>query len=225
MMINKSFFYSVVIVMFSHGVSALANCDYDDFPVMEEMSVQSVMDDAHYNNRPMMVRNFVADASYQSVVDYYHRVWDKQYDDTGFGVWHQITTVTDDCMMTVQIALREGSPSSGRLVISNPPAGSANDIVGEDIIAPTDSDVVSDLVTHDGPKKGRVTMLSTGGSTSEVAHFYLSEMANNGWSLERKFVEQESRVLAFRKGLNISNILIIPAGTMTQVLINEEIIK
>jgi hypothetical protein len=37
--------------------------------------------------------------------------------------------------------------------------------------------------------------------------------------------KQEARVLVFRKGLDVSNILIIAAGDMTQVLINEEVIK
>ena len=202
-----------------------ANCDFDDFPIMDEMSVQGVMDDANYNNRPMSIRSFVADASYHQVINYYHKVWDKRYDDSAFGVWHQITTITKKCMMTVQLAGQQGSPSSGRLIISNPSTAKANSVVGDDILAPPDSDVVSDLITNDGPKKGRVTMLSAGGSTGDVAGFYQSEMQNKGWSIDRSFAEGDARVLVFRKGLNISNILIIPAGNMTQVLINEEIIK
>ena len=227
MMINgKGNFFAVLtgfIVFFS--LSAHANCDFDDFPIMDEMNVQIVMGDAHYNNRPMSVRSFVADASYQQVVSYYHKVWDKRYDDTAFGIWHQITTITKKCMMTVQLAGKKSQPSSGRLIISNPPTARANDNVGEGIIAPSDSDVVSDLVSNDGPKRGRITMLSTGGSTSEVAAFYQSEMQNMGWSIDRTFVEGDARVIVFRKGLNVSNIVILPAGNMTQVLINEELIK
>jgi len=216
---------AVITLILFLSFAVHANCDFDDFPIMDEMSVQGVMDDANYNNRPMSVRSFVADATYQQVVNYYHKVWDKRYDDTAFGIWHQITTLTKKCMMTVQLAGKGGSPSSGRLIISNPPTANANNEVGEDILAPADSDVVSDLVTSDGPKKGRVTMLSAGGSTSDVASFYQSEMQNKGWSIDRNFVEGDARVIVFRKGLDISNIVILPAGNMTQVLINEETIK
>ena len=224
MMINK-LFKSIIFLALWLTSTAHANCDFDDFPVMDEMTIQVLMDNANYNNRPMMIRNFVADMSYQSIVKHYHKIWDERYDDTAFGIWHQITTMTDDCMMTVQIAGSNSSPIAGRLIISNPPTAAANQVVGEDILMPTDSDVVSDLVTTDGPKKGRVTMIATGGSPSEVANFYFSEMQNDGWAIDRQFVEGESRMLAFRKGIDISNILIIPAGDFTQVLINEEIIK
>ena len=94
--------------------------------------------------------------------------------------------------------------------------------MGEDVLAPTDSVVVSDLTTNDGPKKGRVTMLNSADSVSEVAEFYLSEMQNKGWHTERDFSDQGARVLVFRDGLNISNIALIPAGDgTTQILLNE----
>lgn len=217
----------MLCLLLSYNGHAFANCDFDDFPIMDEMTLQDVMGDANYNNRPMMVQNFIADdASYHDVVDYYHQVWDKLHDDTAFGMWHQITTMTNECMMTVQVAAQNNStPSVGRLVISNPPAAVENDDIGLDVLAPPDSVIVSDLITDDGPKQGRITMLATAESSSDVASFYLNEMQNAAWSLDREFNEQESRVLVFRKGLDISNILIIPAGEMTQVLINEETIK
>tara|TARA_R110002050_G_scaffold9504_1_gene33232 strand:+ start:380053 stop:380757 length:705 start_codon:yes stop_codon:yes gene_type:complete len=228
MMINKRYVVMSFISLCLLNIGTVAaKCDFDDFPVMDEMALQSVMDDANYNNRPMMVQNFIADdVSYHDVVDYYHKIWDKRYDDTAFGMWHQISTMTNECMMTVQVAAQNNStPSVGRLVISNPPTSKEGDSVGEDVLTPPDSVVVSDLTTDDGPKKGRITMLSTAGSTSDVAGFYRNEMQHKGWTLDREFNEAESRVLVFRKGLNVSNILIIPAGEMTQVLINEEIIK
>ncbi len=228
MMTKKYYVVISFISLFLMNISvAFANCDFDDFPVMDEMTLQSVMDDGNYNNRPMMVQNFIADqASYHDVVDYYHKIWDARYDDTAFGMWHQISTMTDECMMTVQVAAQNNStPSVGRLVISNPPTSNEGDSIGADVLTPPDSVIVSDLVTDDGPKKGRITMLSTAGSTSDVAGFYRSEMQHKGWALDREFNEAESRVLVFRKGLNVSNILIIPAGDLTQVLINEEIIK
>lgn len=218
---------SMLLLFLMNISSATANCDFDDFPLMDEMSLQNVMGDANYNNRPMMIKSFIADqASYHDVVDHYHKVWDDRYDDTAFGKWHQITTITSECMMTVQVAAQNNeTPSNGRLIISNPTTATENDDLGADVLAPPDSSVVSDLITNDGPKKGRVTMIAAGGSTSNVENFYLNEMQHRGWSLDRKFHEGEARVLVFRKGLDITNILVIQAGDMSQVLINEEIIK
>lgn len=206
-------------LLFAAG-AASANCDYDDFPVMDSMRVEIVMDNANYNNRPMMVRSYFADASYEEVVDYYHDRWRDRYDDTAFGIWHQVTTLTDECMMTVQVTPQSDSTSRGRLLISNPPSGNPRAPLGEGVIAPAESVVVSDLRTRDGRRHGRVTMLTSSLSTSEVVEYYLSEMRSNGWSLQRRFREGLHGVLVFRKGLDVSNIAIAPAGEMTQILIN-----
>lgn len=204
--------------------TAQAGCDFDDFPVMDEMQVQSILDDADYNNRPMMVRAFVSEASYQAVVNHYHRQWKDFYDDTSFGIWHQITTMTDECMMTVQVTPQGLGGSHGRLIISNPPSTESADI-GVGLIMPGDAIVISDLKTDDGPKQGRVSMLASADSVSGVSKFYINEMQNDGWGLDRQFREQNAMVLVFRKGLNITNIVMVPAGEMTQILINEERVR
>ena len=43
-----------------------------------------------------------------------------------------------------------------------------------------------------------------------------------GWVLEHSFSKDGAQVLVFKDGLKTSNILFVPAGDMTQVLINEE---
>ncbi len=225
---NKRSSLIIAIIVWSvvHSVNVWADCDFDDFPIMDEMQVQSVMDDANYNNRPMMVRSFLANASYLEVVAHYHKVWDERYDDTAFGIWHQVTTITNDCMMTVQIAAQHAPTSSGRLIISNPPKGSLQAKLGEDVLAPADTVVVSDLRTNDGPKQGRTTMLTSAEDARSVAAFYMSEMQSNGWHLERDFMEGAAHALVFRDGLNISNIVILPTGDgKAQILINEVITK
>ena len=223
LMMNNKKLYLLALTLFLYGTVANGNCDFDDFPVMSEMRVQSVIDDANYNNRPMMVKSFYAEAGYSKVADYYHRKWEDEYDDTAFGIWHQITIITKKCMMTVQVTPQDDDSSHGRLIISNPPEADFTKI-GGDVLAPADAVVVSDLATNDGPKKGRVTMLSSADSVSEVAEFYLSEMQNKGWYSERDFNNQGARVLVFRDGLNISNIALLPAGDgTTQILVNEVI--
>lgn len=219
---NKKQLILLCVLCLFQPVIVWGNCDFDDFPIMDEMKVQNVMGDANYNNRPMMVMSFLADARFRQVIEYYHKVWDERYDDTAFSVWHQVTTITDECMMTVQIAAQDGLESSGRLIISNPLTGNFNARLGADLLAPTDTEVVSDLVTNDGPQKGRVSVLTSADSPSSVAAFYISEMQNKGWHLERDFTESGAHALVFRNGLNISNIVMLPTGDgKTQILINE----
>ncbi len=227
MMINKTKAHGVLVMTLMFlALPVMARCDFDDFPIMDDMYVQSIMEDAVYNDRPMMVRSFTADASYHEIVNHYHRIWDKRYDDTAVGIWHQITTMTPECMMTVQVTDVSASPTNGRLIISNPPSGSARKSVGDDILAPPDSHVVSDLSTVDGPKQGRVTMLTSNESTRDVAGFYQSEMRSTGWTLDSQFSEQDALVLVFKKGVDTSNIVIVPTSEgRTQILINEERIK
>ena len=210
-----------VLCLLALAPLAQAKCGFDDFPTMDDMAVRSVMDDANYNNRPMMVRSFSASAEIDQVVDYYHKLWAGRFDDSVFGIWDQISTMTDDCLMTVQVAEESGSSSFGRLIISNPPAVVSTAEVGADLVAPADAVVVSDLKTNDGNKIGRVSVLTLGESVQESAGFYMAQMQRDGWALERNFSEQGGLVLMFRQGLKSSNILLVPAGNSTQVLINE----
>jgi hypothetical protein len=225
-MMIKRLFASLILANVMIISVAHARCDFDDFPVMDDMFIQSVMEDALYNDRPMMVRSFTTEASYHEVVSHYHRIWDKRYDDTAFGIWHQITTMTSECMMTVQVTDASSELTNGRLIISNPPSGRSRKNVGEDVLAPTDSVVVSDLSTVDGSKHGRVTMLSSEDSTRDVASFYRSTMPSSGWTLDSQFSEQDAMVLVFRKGANTRNVVIVPTDQgRTQILINEETLK
>ena len=211
----------IIAVLLLYATNISAQCDFDDFPVMDGMQVKVVMDNANYNNRPMMVRSYYAEISSKDLINYYHRKWKGRYDDTAFGIWHQVTTLNDECMMTVQVAAQGIGSSYGRLIISNPPTGNPRAELGEGVIAPAESVVVSDLQTQDGSQQGRVTMLTSSLSPSEIQEFYMSEMGRLKWSLDRRFREGEHVVLVFRKGLDIRNILVTPAGDMSQILINE----
>jgi hypothetical protein len=50
-------------------------------------------------------------------------------------------------------------------------------------------------------------------------------MDSKGWGLSPQFKEKASHVLVFRNGKKTSNILILPAGPISQILINEEEIQ
>lgn len=224
-MINRLVVGLTVCFIASPGYALWSGCDYTDFPIMDEMKLFSLIDNGVQNNRPIQVRGFTADASRDQVIQHYHREWEGQVDDSTYGQWDQITTLTDECMMTVQVARVVGGTSEGRLVISNVPTAAANGAVGADLIKPVGSTVISDLRTEDAHKEGRVSVITAPGSSMEVARYYLTQMVNKGWGLERRFNESGGMVLVFRRGLDSTNILLMESPSGTQVLINEELVE
>ena len=201
-----------------------ASCDFSDFPTMSGMKLHSVIDGSQHNNRPIMVKGFTIDSEFEEVVNFYHHKWKGRFDDSTIGPWYQVSTLTKSCMMTVQVASMNDS-SQGRLVISNIPTADPNAEIGVGLIAPSDAIVISDLVTQDGVKKGRVALLASGDSPAEVSAFYRSAMSAAGWLVDHSFAEDSSHVLVFRKGLNVMNVLIMQAPGLTQILINEETVR
>ncbi len=201
-------------------VEARADCDFTDFPIMPEMKVSSLMDNAEYNSRPLGVRSFSAAVSSDSVVGFYRRRWRDRSSESTFGPWQQIGTLEDECFFTVQYGAAGGN-TFGRLLISKVPEADTEQTLGVDVVKPSDALVVSDMKTDDGPKEGRVTIITSEQSVSELVSFYRSEMSRSNWSLEQSFNQAGGSVLVFRKGVSENNIVIMPAGGSSQILINE----
>lgn len=200
-----------------------ADCTFDDFPTMSGMTLSPMLGDTSWNNRPMMVMGFTTDSGWQSVVSHYRRVWRDKYVDSSYAIWNQVTHLNDDCMMTVQVAPADApaSGSMGRLVISNPPKVRAGAELGDGVPMPAGSIVVSDMTSRDGKKTGRITIITVGESVDDTLRFYRTEMSRKGWKSEREFREGEASVLSFRRRVDELNVLLMPAGEHTQVLINE----
>src|SRR5690606_10532966 len=142
----------------------------------------------NYNNRPIMVRAFSAGTTAGSLVSFYQRAWKDRSSESVFGPWQQISTVENNCLFTVQYG-EAGEGVFGRLLISNAPRIEGDAPMGEGLLKPADGQVVSDLKTRDGPKNGRVTVITSGRSVSELVSFYRTEMTMDGWALENNFAE------------------------------------
>lgn len=220
-MIKKRLLFTATVFFIGACEFTMADCDFTDFPTMSEMRISTLMGNAEYNNKPMMIRSFSANASPGSLVEFYRRAWKDAVSESVFGSWQQISTLERECFMTVQYGNVSDDDTFGRLVISNLPSGEQTQLLGDDVLKTSDSIVVSDLKTKDGPKDGRVTVLTSGSSVSELVNFYRTEMSAKGWGLERSFTQSGGSVLIFRRGVNESNISIIPAGDSSQILINQ----
>lgn len=201
---------------------AFGVCGFDDFPMMDDMKTSTLLESSIHNNRPLMVRSFIIDVEFVEVQTFYHELWEGQVDHSTYGPWRQITTITDKCMMTVQVASKELGGSHGRLVISNLPGAAANQALGMDLIRPGDAQVISDLKTDDGFKTGRVSVLTSAQSPSQLKQFYANEYINDGWTFEREFSEGAGTVIVFRRGVETANVLFLEGATGTQILINQE---
>ena len=202
--------------------AAWSECDFTQFPLMDDMSITDMGGQSVWNNRPMMIKGFTSEASLSRVKAFYHRVWEDRYDDSVFTIWQQITTITDDCMMTVQVAEQDfGGGSFGRLIISNPSRVSAGTPIGAGVFRPMNARVVTDMESKDGYKNGRVSLLTSTDTVDEVVEFDAKEMPRKGWALERAFQEGGGRVLIFRKEVSEFNVLVMEASEVTQILINQ----
>ncbi len=218
--LTKAIWVFVLIVALSARVQAL--CTFEDFPTSSDMKLYSILNDAVHNNRPMMVKGFTAEVPVDQIIAHYHRVWKDRYADSEFGPWYQVSTLEKECLLTVQVA-SNAEHSQGRLVISNVPQVDVSTEVGAGVMKPSDAVVVSDLTTRDGVKLGRVTMLATADTPSEVARYYRSNLLGSGWKLLQNYRRDDAHMLAFRHGLDLMNVLIIPAETVTQVLVTSEV--
>jgi hypothetical protein len=202
-----------------------ASCDMDMFPIMAEMRTYQLMDEANYNGEMMSVKGFHADISAAELRRYYERQWSGREAHSVLGQWQQISTMTRRCILTVQYQSSGAGKTTGRLIASKPPESRLQNM-GKGVPIPEGGIVISDLETEDGPKSGRLVMISSGQSAVDILDFYHAEMQGTRWLLERKFEEQGAFVLLFRDGVDEFNLVIIPTGNgMSQILINKVRLK
>ena len=200
-------------------------CDFDDLPAPSGMKLYPILDNVVHNNRVIIAKGYTSSLTTESIEGFYRREWEDRVVVIEDGPWRSITTVIKECMFTVQME-RESDGANGRLVVYPPPVGSLGR-VGDGLVMPSDTIVVTDTQTEDGPKRGRVSILTSTKSVREASSFYKARLTRSGWAAERDFEEQGVVVLVFRKGLDSSSIVISPTSdpNYTQILINSEEIK
>ena len=198
-----------------------AECDFEDFPVMENMKLVTVMENAVYNGRPMSVKTFETEESLDAVLEFYRRSWKDAYADSVFGPWDQITHINEECMMLVQAAEMVLDETHGRLSILNPPdvLGEQRQI-GEGALLPPGSKVVSDNITRDDHKDGRTLLVGTSMQVDEAANFYRQELKSQGWTGEIDKNIEGNRVLTFRRNRSEYNIAIRQGTEGSVIVIN-----
>lgn len=199
---------------------AHGNCDYDDFPRMDNMLVGMIADGMQWNNNAINARSFRVPATPQQVKDFYGKKWKDAVDYTTFGPWDQILHINNKCMMMVQVQAQNERYSYGKLMLTNPPAPGASDRpLGQGVPMPAEAQVVSDMLSDDPLRKGRLTMLLVADDIQRTRAWYESEMLNLGWQLEHRSTLAGSIVLHYAKGRELMTIGLLRHENNTQVLL------
>ncbi|MBT6263124.1 MAG: hypothetical protein HOI91_00205 [Halieaceae bacterium] len=219
----KKFTLTLYIFLIFLSCYAVAECDFDDFPVHPEMKLVPILGSgAVHNNQPVTIKGFYSpNLDVALLTRFYTRKWDDRIVESSLSPWNQLSTLVDNCMSTVQFVAADNG-TEGRLVMTDYSVNIADMKLGVGAVIPNDAVVVTDTVMDDGAKKGRVTLAASGQTPAALARFYRSSMIRKGWALEQSFVEDSARVLVFRDGPALSNVLLVPIPTGTQILINSE---
>jgi len=196
-----------------------ANCDVEEFPVMDEMHISVLAPAMNFNGLNMSIREFTIDDDVESVREFYNQKWKGELVENLLGDTLQIAHHTDDCSMLVQIMMAsEGS--AGRLVINNPELNMAAQSVS--VPLPEDATIAYDMRDNDGGKNA-VTLLATSFlSRSEVETFYKQELKRKRWVYERSMSGRSGTASLYRKGRDEFNLVIMTTEDQrqTQILIN-----
>lgn len=207
------------LLSLSHA--AVADCDYDDFPQMDNMLLASLGGDVQWNNMPLAGRSFRVPASLEQVRAFYAREWKDAVDFTEFNGWEQILHINKHCMMMVQVKAQNERFSFGRLLLTNPPAKSATSRpLGGGMPVPPGAQVISDMRSDDAIREGRMVLLLNEEDLHATRAWYEAEMQRLGWSLEERSDQLHAVVLSYAKGRELMSVGLLRHQEVTQVLLN-----
>ncbi|WJN61009.1 hypothetical protein [Pseudomonas sp. SO81] len=212
----------LLLTVFAMPLVARGECDFDDFPTMDDMQLTTVAEAMQWNNMPMSVKGFRTDAALQTVLAFYQERWAGAEDITTFGAWQQVLHLNEDCMMMVQ-ARTVGSQTTGRLMLVNPPADEqVRRVLGAGVPVPPDAVVVTDMQSQDAHRDGQLVMLLHPDSIAGAVSWYQTEMVRSGWQLSRRAFSQNNATLIYSKGLEQLSVVFLrtAADDQTQILLN-----
>ena len=211
----------IILCLLAMSPFAMAGCDYDDFPKMDDMLLGSIGDDIEWNNMPMAGRSFHVPASLDKVMAFYDRAWKDEVDHTQFNGWEQILHINRRCMMMVQVKAQNAGFSYGRLLLTNPPVRSAiNRPLGAGMPVPPDAQVISDMRSDDDIREGRMVLLLHEEDMHRTRSWYETELRRQGWSLEERSIQPHAVVLSYTKGRELMSVGLLRHNEETQVLLN-----
>jgi hypothetical protein len=229
---KKRFIIMLMAIMASAPLTGfiLFEDAWDDFPPPPDSLVQEIVKDSVVNGLPQSIKIYTSEKSVEQVVEFYRKEWQN----TGVG-----PPIVDDVekKKIVSLATEEGyfftvmaEPRAGSGSIGHMSIAFLNRMkedgpkLGADFPMPEDSQVASDMVSHDFGKRARMILLRNSHSMDYNKRFYNSSFKFDGWILTKDSRTPKSKgrgvVLEFKRGIEVASIVITDEIVNTTVLAN-----
>jgi len=210
------------------SASAKNDGDCPEFPVPDGMQLQWVAPDMTFNGVPMQIREFNIEKSVDQVLSYYKQQWPARGKLPGaveypLGDWQVIAAPMERCFYTVQARATGMHSSTGILAVTHAPSGPVAPR-GNGFPMLSDSKVLNDINSVDGPKTARTLMLTNQFSPQANASFYERVLSQDGWqtvsSLPVPMPKGDGYMLVMQRGVSRVDMSISRKDQDTTVLVN-----
>lgn len=180
--------------------------EWPDVPLPESASVVIVGEDISINGLPTKIWELSSTQSPEEILSYYRREWKTPIvpDGPGFieeeaGGWQVISRSEKPYLYTVQLVESSMGSSKGFLAVSKP-----MELVGyqaDDFAKPAGSEILSDVVSDDAGKRGRVIQFKNSQSIEANYNFYRNRYLADGWEeLSQLPADRNKALLLMNKG-------------------------
>lgn len=186
--------------------SHLAFAEWPEFPVPNKAKVIIVGEEMAVNGLPTRIWEISSAQSPKEILSYYRQKWKSPVvpDGPGFieeeaGGWQVISRSEDPYLYTVQVVESSMGSSKGFLAVSRP-----MELVGyqaDGFAKPAGSEILSDVVSDDAGKRGRVIQFKNSQSIEANYNFYRNRYLADGWAeLSELPADRNKALLLMNKG-------------------------
>ncbi len=180
--------------------------EWPDFPFPDRARVVIVGEDISINGLPTKIWELSSAQAPEEILSYYRKEWRNPavpdgpgYIEEEAGGWQIISRSEDPHLYTVQVVESAMGSSEGFLAVSMP-----MELVGYQSVGfamPAGSEILSDVISDDAGKRGRVVQFKNSQSIEANYNFYLNRYLANGWAeLSHLPADRNKALLLMNKG-------------------------
>jgi len=190
------------------------------FPLPPNSKSMNISQKLVVNSIPMESRQFTSKQSKERVIEFYENLWreDLAPGIPGYQIskimppWTVISRIEDNHLLTVQVKKLDSSSSLGYIAISEIIPDKKYP-TGKNIPKLNDTDIINDIYSEDGSKKGQTTVLKNTRSLMSNVNFYRNYYDQHGWQEEMDYEVAFDHSYAMRfRNMNKHITLVITNG-------------
>jgi hypothetical protein len=184
-------------------------------------SLEWVAEDMVFNGLAMRVQFFRGKAAPTDVLAFYRQRWSeggkRQYVENTVGPWKTISRASGDYFLTAQIRPAAGGGSEGYLS-QRPVKLAPRPVLGQGFNLPSGSEVVNDILSQDGERRGRTLLAFNGQTVDANASFFRDSLPQEGWTLVGEGRARDGgRQMVLRQGRDELSLAMTAKGGRTAV--------